>query len=135
MCCVSVCTPLLHSMYGTQIDPAVGANAVVAILLPTAGERLDVVLKCVLGASSQRSWPSSNAAKTGRGDGLRVIVLDEKRRKVNVYHTITVLDLFSRTAVLLCEWPGGYISWKAFFLSWAELENMKYHHRDIRRNV
>lgn len=54
----------------------------VAILLPTAGERLDVVLKCLLGASSQRSWPSSSAAKTGRGDGLRVIVLDEKRRKV-----------------------------------------------------
>ncbi|CAN0448300.1 unnamed protein product, partial [Hapterophycus canaliculatus] len=26
-----------------SIDPAVGANAVVAILLPTAGERLDVV--------------------------------------------------------------------------------------------
>ncbi|CAM9743211.1 unnamed protein product, partial [Ectocarpus fasciculatus] len=64
-----------------SIDPAVGANAVVSILLPTAGERLDVVLKCLLGASSQRSWPSSSAAKTGRGDGLRVIVLDEKRRK------------------------------------------------------
>ncbi|CAB1103980.1 GT2 [Ectocarpus sp. CCAP 1310/34] len=62
-------------------DPAVGANAVVAILLPTAGERLDVVLKCLLGASSQRSWPSSSESKTGRGDGLRVIVLDEKRRK------------------------------------------------------
>lgn len=58
-----------------------GANAVVAILLPTAGERLDVVLKCLLGASSQRSWPTT-AGKTGRGDGLRVIVLDEKRRKV-----------------------------------------------------
>eukprot|EP00752_Nemacystus_decipiens_P009510 g8501.t1 len=43
------------------IDPAVGANAVVAILLPTAGERLDVVLKCLLGASSQRSWPLSRA--------------------------------------------------------------------------
>lgn len=54
----------------------------VAILLPTAGERLDVVLKCLLGASSQRSWPSSSPSKTGRGDGLRVIVLDEKRRKV-----------------------------------------------------
>lgn len=57
----------------------------VAILLPTAGERLDVVLKCLLGASSQRSWPSSSPSKTGRGDGLRVIVLDEKRRKVRIY--------------------------------------------------
>lgn len=55
----------------------------VAILLPTAGERLDVVLKCLLGASSQRSWPSASPGKTGRGDGLRVIVLDEKRRKVS----------------------------------------------------
>lgn len=63
------------------IDPAVGANAVVSILLPTAGERLDVVLKCLLGASSQRSWPSTTNGKTGRGDGLRVVVLDEKRRK------------------------------------------------------
>lgn len=57
----------------------------VAILLPTAGERLDVVLKCLLGASSQRSWPSSSPSKSGRGDGLRVIVLDEKRRKVGCY--------------------------------------------------
>ncbi|CAM9342279.1 unnamed protein product [Ascophyllum nodosum] len=64
-----------------SIDPAVGANAVVSILLPTAGERLDVVLKCLLGASSQRSWPTTAPGKSGRGDGLRVIVLDEKRRK------------------------------------------------------
>lgn len=78
----------------------------VAILLPTAGERLDVVLKCLLGASSQRSWPSSSPAKTGRGDGLRVIVLDEKRRKVrqlkvhDIHGTINTyalhgLELFS----------------------------------------
>lgn len=75
-----VCVHVLRC--DTQIDPAVGANAVVSILLPTAGERLDVVLKCLLGASSQRSWPSSSPSKAGRGDGLRVIVLDEKRRKV-----------------------------------------------------
>lgn len=73
---------MLCSMMKRQIDPAVGANAVVSILLPTAGERLDVVLKCLLGASSQRSWPSTHSGKGGRGDGLRVIVLDEKRRKV-----------------------------------------------------
>lgn len=72
-------------MYSRQIDPAVGANAVLAILLPTAGERLDVVLKCLLGASSQRSWPSANPGKSGRGDGLRVVVLDEKRRKVRFH--------------------------------------------------
>lgn len=71
-----------NRFYEPQIDPAVGANAVIAILLPTAGERLDVVLKCLLGASSQRSWPSAQNVKTGRGDGLRVVVLDEKRRKV-----------------------------------------------------
>ena len=75
-----LCVPLCVVV--CQIDPAVGANAVVAILLPTAGERLDVVLKCLLGASSQRSWPTTAPGKTGRGDGLRVIVLDEKRRKV-----------------------------------------------------
>lgn len=63
----------------------------VAILLPTAGERLDVVLKCLLGASSQRSWPSASPGKTGRGDGLRVIVLDEKRRKVRVCVRVCVV--------------------------------------------
>lgn len=73
-----------------QIDPAVGANAVVAILLPTAGERLDVVLKCLLGASSQRSWATTAPGKTGRGDGLRCIVLDEKRRKVCVLLVFTL---------------------------------------------
>lgn len=81
---------VLCVFYVCQIDPAVGANAVVAILLPTAGERLDVVLKCLLGASSQRSWPTTAPGKTGRGDGLRCIVLDEKRRKVCIFFFVSM---------------------------------------------
>lgn len=90
----------MKSCPAQKIDPAVGANAVVAILLPTAGERLDVVLKCLLGASSQRSWPSSSPSKTGRGDGLRVIVLDEKRRKVG---HLSIKMLFCVLYLLLCR--------------------------------
>ncbi|CAN0441552.1 unnamed protein product, partial [Phaeothamnion confervicola] len=39
-------------------DDTVGYNARVAILLPTAGESLQVALKAILGNLSQRLWVS-----------------------------------------------------------------------------
>lgn len=48
----------------------------VAILLPTAGENLEVVFKALVGSLSQRLWDSGlPGCQT-----LRVVVLDEKRR-------------------------------------------------------
>lgn len=46
------------------------------ILLPTAGENLEVVFKALVGALSQRLWDSGLPGS----QTLRVIVLDEKRR-------------------------------------------------------
>lgn len=52
----------------------------VAILLPTAGENLEVVFKALVGSISQRLWDSG----LPECQTLRVVVLDEKRR-VEVY--------------------------------------------------
>lgn len=51
-----------------------------AILLPTAGENLEVVFKALVGSISQRLWDSG----LPECQTLRVVVLDEKRR-VEVY--------------------------------------------------
>lgn len=47
-----------------------------AILLPTAGENLEVVFKALVGSLSQRLWDSG----LPESQTLRVLVLDEKRR-------------------------------------------------------
>ncbi|CAM9415618.1 unnamed protein product [Ectocarpus sp. 4 AP-2014] len=60
----------------TSVDDQVGYNARVCILLPTAGENLEVVFKALVGALSQRLWDSGLPGS----QTLRVIVLDEKRR-------------------------------------------------------
>lgn len=52
----------------------------VAILLPTAGENLEVVFKALVGSMSQRLWDSG----LPESQTLRVVVLDEKRR-IEVY--------------------------------------------------
>lgn len=51
-----------------------------AILLPTAGENLEVVFKALVGSLSQRLWDSG----LPESQTLRVVVLDEKRR-IEVY--------------------------------------------------
>ncbi|KAG5176027.1 cellulose synthase, family GT2 [Tribonema minus] len=56
-------------------DPQTG-DLKVAILLPTAGEKLQVMLQALFGVLQLRLWSSSRA----RCDTLRVIILDEKRR-------------------------------------------------------
>lgn len=48
----------------------------VAILLPTAGENLEVVFKALVGSLSQRLWDSGLPGS----ETLRIVVLDEKRR-------------------------------------------------------
>ena len=53
-----------------------GVFSRVCILLPTAGENLEVVFKALVGALSQRLWDSGLPGS----QTLRVIVLDEKRR-------------------------------------------------------
>lgn len=55
-------------------------NFRVAVLLPTAGENLEVVFKALVGSLSQRLWDSG----LPESQTLRVVVLDEKRR-VEVY--------------------------------------------------
>jgi hypothetical protein len=58
-------------------DSTVGYNARVCLLIPTAGERLDILLKALLGAVSQKMWHT----RVPKANGYRIVVLDEKRRK------------------------------------------------------
>ncbi|CAM9783444.1 unnamed protein product [Discosporangium mesarthrocarpum] len=102
----------------TSVDNQVGYNARVAILLPTAGEQLGVVMKALLGASSQRLWDSGQPVS----GTLRLIVLDEKRR-LEVYrlaagvHRIGELISGRRVRhILQAEGvmeltPNGFASW------------------------
>jgi hypothetical protein len=44
-------------------DEPVGYNARVSILIPSAGERLDIVMLALLGAMSQRCWNAGTSSK------------------------------------------------------------------------
>ncbi|CAB1103979.1 GT2 [Ectocarpus sp. CCAP 1310/34] len=102
----------------TSVDDQVGYNARVCILLPTAGENLEVVFKALVGALSQRLWDSGLPGS----QTLRVIVLDEKRR-LEVYrvaagvHRIGELLAGRRIQqILMAEGvteltPKGFIDW------------------------
>ena len=62
-----------------KIDPNVASEANVCILVLSAGEEMGVLKQVLLGAYSQRLWPSPVPASRQ----LRIAVLDEKgRRKV-----------------------------------------------------
>ncbi|KAG5191792.1 cellulose synthase, family GT2 [Tribonema minus] len=71
-------------------DDCVGYNARVAILLPSAGERLDIVMLALLGAMSQSTWRGGNRTTSQM---LRIIILDEKRRKGVLNMTAAVYAL------------------------------------------
>jgi cellulose synthase/poly-beta-1,6-N-acetylglucosamine synthase-like glycosyltransferase len=60
------------------VDDTVAYNARVSILLPTAGERLDIVMLALLGCISQRMWA---CGKRSKSEILKVLILDEKKRK------------------------------------------------------
>ena len=59
-----------------EIDPGVSKEAMVCIMVPTAGEKMKNLKHVLLGAYSQRLWQT--AAPTSHQ--LRVAVLDEKGR-------------------------------------------------------
>ncbi|CAM9372117.1 unnamed protein product [Phaeothamnion confervicola] len=59
-----------------SIDPTVGAKGTVAILVPTAGEKMKALKQVIVGAYSQRLWASTEPASRQ----LRICVLDEKAR-------------------------------------------------------
>lgn len=83
----------------------------VAILLPTAGENLEVVFKALVGSLSQRLWDSGLPGS----QTLRVVVLDEKRR-VEVYrvaagvHRIGVLLAGRRVQQILMVRVASFTS-------------------------
>jgi cellulose synthase/poly-beta-1,6-N-acetylglucosamine synthase-like glycosyltransferase len=87
-------------------DESVGYNARVAILCPTSGERLDIVMHAIMGAVSQRLW---RAGSHTNSQTLRVIVLDEKRRKAvldmtaAIYALATILRNKNITSILHAE--------------------------------
>jgi cellulose synthase/poly-beta-1,6-N-acetylglucosamine synthase-like glycosyltransferase len=72
----AVSRPLLRMDDLVSHDLNVGFNARVAMLIPTAGERLDIVLLALVGAMSQCTWKGG----ISRSGILRIVVLDEKRR-------------------------------------------------------
>ena len=86
----------------TSTDAGIGYNARVCLLLPTAGERLDILLKALLGAASQRYWRTGVAKKAA----YRIIVCDEKARvsvlrlTAAVYALGTVIRTPSVTSIL-----------------------------------
>lgn len=102
----------------TSVDDQVGYNARVAVLLPTAGENLEVVFKALVGSLSQRLWDSG----LPESQTLRVVVLDEKRR-IEVYrvcagvHRMGALIAGRRVRqILMAEGvteltPKGFIDW------------------------
>lgn len=59
-----------------EIDSSVSSEALVCIMVPTAGEKMKNLKHVLLGAYSQRLWPSM--MYTSRQ--LRVAILDEKGR-------------------------------------------------------
>jgi hypothetical protein len=59
-----------------EADPQTG-DLKVAVLLPTAGEKLNVLLYALFGNLQLRLWKTPR----DRRETLRVIVLDEKRRE------------------------------------------------------
>ena len=60
-----------------EIDSNVANEANVCIMVPTAGEKMKNVKHVLLGAYSQRLWPSTVHASRQ----LRIAVLDEKGRR------------------------------------------------------
>ncbi|KAG5188251.1 hypothetical protein JKP88DRAFT_287571 [Tribonema minus] len=61
---------------------SIAEEARVAILLPTAGEGLPVLLRALLGCFSQKLWepPTIDGKSLGEREQLRIVVLDERRR-------------------------------------------------------
>lgn len=60
-----------------EIDSNVANEAAVCIMVPTAGEKLKNLKHVLLGAYSQRLWPTMMPASRQ----LRIAVLDEKGRR------------------------------------------------------
>ncbi|KAG5179332.1 cellulose synthase, family GT2 [Tribonema minus] len=101
-------------------DDSVGYNSRVAILLPTNGENLDVVMKAMLGCISLRGWDAS----VEKCISQRVVILDEKRRKgvlnmaAAVYALATivrhpnVLSILQAEGVQAITAKGFYEWWK-----------------------
>jgi cellulose synthase/poly-beta-1,6-N-acetylglucosamine synthase-like glycosyltransferase len=71
-------------------DETVGYNSRCCIVVPCAGERLDIVMLALLGAVSQRVWSGGACSKSQM---LRVIILDEKKRKGVLNMTAAVYAL------------------------------------------
>jgi cellulose synthase/poly-beta-1,6-N-acetylglucosamine synthase-like glycosyltransferase len=100
-------------------DDSVGYNSRIAILLPTNGETLDVVMKAMLGCLSLRGWDTS----IERYAAQRLIILDEKRRKgvlnmaAAVYALATVVRHPNVLSILQAEGVQA-ITAKGFYEWW-----------------
>lgn len=76
-----------------EIDSSVSNEATACIMVPTAGEKMKNLKHVLLGAYSQRLWPSTLHANRQ----LRIAVLDEKGRN----------EVWLRRKALLL-WLHGY---------------------------
>ncbi|KAG5186155.1 hypothetical protein JKP88DRAFT_262580 [Tribonema minus] len=76
----SGCFVNTSGMLPTPID--IAEEARVAILVPTAGEGLPMLLHALLGCFSQKLWepPTIDGVTLGEREQLRIVVLDERRR-------------------------------------------------------
>lgn len=79
-----------------EIDSNVASEANVCIMVPTAGERMRNLKNVLIGAFSQRLWPSTVPASRQ----LRIAVLDEKGRR-----EVALFGLSSGRVVLSVWYP------------------------------
>ncbi|CAM9338772.1 unnamed protein product [Hapterophycus canaliculatus] len=99
-----------------EIDSNVSNEAAVCIMVPTAGEKLKNLKHVLLGAYSQRLWPTMMAASRQ----LRIAVLDEKgRREVcdlveKVYRLAETLVIPSVQMELCTKFDEPFITPKIF---------------------
>eukprot|EP00904_Undaria_pinnatifida_P008153 jgi/Undpi1/4468/HiC_scaffold_17.g07822.m1 len=99
-----------------EIDSSVSNEATACIMVPTAGEKMKNLKHVLLGAYSQRLWPSTLHANRQ----LRIAVLDEKGRNEvrdlveKVYHLAESLVITSVQLELCTKFNEPFITPKIF---------------------
>mmetsp|Transcript_4432 Transcript_4432/g.6276 ORF Transcript_4432/g.6276 Transcript_4432/m.6276 type:complete len:1027 (+) Transcript_4432:159-3239(+) len=115
----AVTRPKINMDMLVREDDSVGYNSRVAILLPTNGETLEIVMKALLGNLSLRNWDTT----IERCASQRIIILDEKRRKgvlnicAAVYALATILRHPNVISILQAEGVQAITS-KGFYDWW-----------------
>ncbi|CAM9802931.1 unnamed protein product, partial [Laminaria digitata] len=115
----------------TDIDDTIG-QLKVAVLVPTCGEKVSVMLKALFGNLQLRLWRSQNA----RRETLRIVVLDEKRREevqklVSLVYTLAEVVLDKTVREILMREGVVPVSAKGFYDHFANGEHSQRMYDDV----